>query len=248
MTPALRVPCRPMGNARGTATASLGALLAFATQISNGSRFSVEPSRGKACNGPQLKRTVHKGGGPKFSSGAKRKRVSAANGRKFHPCRLLSKTSNADRRRARSQIGYTSMRSGSEFGQADSPIGWVKNTPQQPPWLRGSRNCPLWDGANISRKTVALIRTFCENHAAGIDAKRQLACSGSSHRHDPKPSFIGRFRCLIADVHRISVFNPRRRSKFLSAKAVIYSNASNATLLIAIETAWRGHRETRPGA
>jgi hypothetical protein len=89
---------------------SLGALLPFATQISNGSRFSVEPSRGRACSGPQLKRTVHKGGGPKFSSGAKRKRVSAANGRKFHPCRPLSKTSNADRRRARSQIGYTSTR------------------------------------------------------------------------------------------------------------------------------------------
>jgi hypothetical protein len=25
------------------------------------------------------------------------------------------------------------MRSGSELGQADSPIGWVRNTPQQPP-------------------------------------------------------------------------------------------------------------------
>jgi hypothetical protein len=31
------------------------------------------------------------------------------------------------------------MRSGSEFGQADSPIGWLRNTPQQPPWLRWSR-------------------------------------------------------------------------------------------------------------
>jgi hypothetical protein len=70
--------------------------------------------------------------------------------------------------------------------QADSPIGWVRNTPQQPPWLRWSRNCPLSDGAKIRRKTVALIRNFCENLAAGIDAKRKLACSGSIHRHDPK--------------------------------------------------------------
>lgn len=76
------------------------------------------------------------------------------------------------------------MRSGSEFGQADSPIGWVRNTPQRPPWLRWSRNCLLWDGAKIRRKTVALIRDFCENQAAGIDAKRKLACSGSIHRHD----------------------------------------------------------------
>jgi hypothetical protein len=81
------------------------------------------------------------------------------------------------------------MRSGSEFGQADSPIGWVRNTPQQPPWLRGSRNCLLWDGAKIRCKTVALIRDFCENQAAGIDAKRKLACSGSIHRHDPFETF-----------------------------------------------------------
>jgi hypothetical protein len=59
------------------------------------------------------------------------------------------------------------MRSGSEFGQADSPIGWVRNTPQQPPWLWWSRSCLLWDGAKIRRKTVALIRDFCENQAAG---------------------------------------------------------------------------------
>jgi hypothetical protein len=79
------------------------------------------------------------------------------------------------------------MRSGSEFGQADSPIGWVRNTPQQPPWLRGSRNCLLWDGANIRRKTVALIFNpgLLRNQAAGIDAKWKLACSGSIHRHDP---------------------------------------------------------------
>lgn len=81
------------------------------------------------------------------------------------------------------------MRSGSEFGQADSPIGWLRNTPQQPPWLWGSRNCLLWDGAKIRRKTVALIPDFCENQAVGIDAKRKLACSGSIHRHDPKLPF-----------------------------------------------------------
>jgi hypothetical protein len=81
------------------------------------------------------------------------------------------------------------MRSGSELGQADSPIGWVRNTPQLPPWLRWSRDCRLWDGAKIRRKTVALIRDFCENRAAGIDAKRKLACSGSIHRHDPIRSF-----------------------------------------------------------
>jgi len=92
------------------------------------------------------------------------------------------------------------MRSGSEFGQADSPIGWVRNTPQQPPWLRGSRNCPLWDGAKIRRKTVALIRDFCENQAAGINAKRKLACSGSIHRHDPNATFHGRILFLKADI------------------------------------------------
>src|SRR3990170_934379 len=94
---------------------------------------------------------------------------------------------------------YTSMRPGSEFGQADSPIGWVRNTPQQPPWLRGSRNRLLWDGAKIRRKTVALIRDFCENQAAGIDAKRKLACSGSIHRHDPIRTFTGAICVWKAD-------------------------------------------------
>jgi hypothetical protein len=92
------------------------------------------------------------------------------------------------------------MRSGSEFGQVDSPIGWVRNTPQQPPWLWWSRNCPLWDGAKIRRKTVALIRDFCENRAAGIDAKRKLACSGSIHRHDPFLTLPNRFRFSKPDL------------------------------------------------
>jgi hypothetical protein len=80
------------------------------------------------------------------------------------------------------------MRSGSEFGQADSPIGWVKNAAATA-MVAGAAKLPLWDGAKIRRKTVALIKDFCEYQAAGIDAKQKLACSGSIHRHDPIRSF-----------------------------------------------------------
>jgi hypothetical protein len=37
---------------------------------------------------------------------------------------------------------------------------------------------PIVGRCKIRRKTVALIRDFCENQAAGIDAKWKLACSG----------------------------------------------------------------------
>jgi hypothetical protein len=74
--------------------------------------------------------------------------------------------------------------------------------------VAGSRNCPLRGGAKIRRKTVTLIRDFCENQAAGIDAKRKLACSGSIHCHDAILTFLGLFPCRKADIGLASAHDP----------------------------------------